>query len=392
VTTALPWVRELVTAGELAPEWAAVLDAVPRWRFLPDLIWPHTASGDYETIDRADDPHAWQRWADTDAAIATQWDDGKHVGSAPGQVATSSASSPGLVARMLADLDAQPGDRVLDAGAGTGWTTALLATRAGPDRVTGIEVDPAIAAAAAKRLTAAGINATIITGDGDQGWPPAAPYDRVQATYAIRRIPPTWLSQTRPGGIIVAPWTTDFINLGAVARLTVAADGTAAGPFTRGAEFMHDRRQRITWPDHTAYIPADRWPEGTRESIAAIRPQDLWESPDGVATLVVGMLVPDIVHTTDTSDQGEFTAWFYSLICRSWAALYADDPDDAKAEIHQGGPRRLWDEIETAYHLWTRHGQPGYPRLGLTVTASGNHQLWIDDPTAVIARPGAPAH
>jgi hypothetical protein len=48
-----------------------VLDAVPRQRFLPDLIWPHAADGGYVTVDRASDPDGWQRWADADVAIVT---------------------------------------------------------------------------------------------------------------------------------------------------------------------------------------------------------------------------------------------------------------------------------------------------------------------------------
>jgi protein-L-isoaspartate O-methyltransferase len=382
VTATPPWLRDLLADGELDPGWAAVLGAVPRWRFLPDRIWPHTASGEYLTVDRAGDPHAWRHWADSDVAIVTQWDDGKHAGRAPGTVPTSSSSQPSLVARMLADLDPQPGERVLDVGAGTGWTTALLAARAGPGHVTGIEADPAMADAAAQRLAAMGINAKIVLGDGNRGWPPAAPYDRVHATYAIRRLPPAWIEQTRPGGVIVTPWTTDFAHPGAIARLTVGGDGTATGPFTWPAEFMHDRHQRIRWPDHHRYIPGTRWPEGTQETTATIQPRDLWDSQHDVALFVTGLLVPGVVHSA--SDDGEFTAWFYDLTSASWAALYADHRDDGKAEVYQGGPRRLWDEIEAACHHWTSHGRPGYTRLGLTITAAGTTRLWVDDPARTL--------
>jgi protein-L-isoaspartate O-methyltransferase len=380
VTTVPPWVRDLVTTGELDPQWGDILGAVPRWRFLPGLIWPHTDSGEYLTVDRADDPRTWRHWADSEAAIVTQWDDGNHTDRAPGTVPTSSSSQPSLVVQMLADLDPQPGEHVLDIGTGTGWTTALLATRAGPGNVTSVEVDPAVATAAARRLTAAGISTQIITGDGDQGWPAGAPYDRLHVTYAIRQLPRAWISQIRPGGVIVAPWRTDFAHPGAVVRLTVSSDGSATGPFTRPAEFMHDRHQRIAWPDHTTYIPGGRWPEGTRESTASIRPQDLWDNPYSAAAFAVGLLVPGVAHTTGTDDKGEFTAWLYELDGRSWAALYADHYDDDKAEVYQGGPRSLWDETESAYHRWAGHGQPDHTRLGLSITADGITRLWVDEP------------
>lgn len=44
----------------------------------------------------------------------------------------SCASVPRLVAAMLDQLDVQPGDRVLEIGAGTGYNAALLAHLTGP--------------------------------------------------------------------------------------------------------------------------------------------------------------------------------------------------------------------------------------------------------------------
>nr|NLD41501.1 protein-L-isoaspartate carboxylmethyltransferase [Actinomycetales bacterium] len=41
-------------------------------------------------------------------------------------------SQPSTVRNMLGLLNPQPGDRVLDVGAGSGWTTALLAHLVGP--------------------------------------------------------------------------------------------------------------------------------------------------------------------------------------------------------------------------------------------------------------------
>src|SRR3954469_13081311 len=56
-------------------------------------------------------------------------------------------SQPRTVAAMLRLLDVRPGDRVLDVGAGSGWTTALLAHLTGPTgAVLGVELEPALVA------------------------------------------------------------------------------------------------------------------------------------------------------------------------------------------------------------------------------------------------------
>jgi protein-L-isoaspartate(D-aspartate) O-methyltransferase len=56
-------------------------------------------------------------------------------------------SQPRTVADMLRLLDVHPGQRVLDVGAGSGWTTALLAHLTGPTgRVTGVELEPSLVA------------------------------------------------------------------------------------------------------------------------------------------------------------------------------------------------------------------------------------------------------
>jgi hypothetical protein len=48
--------------------------------------------------------------------------------------------------------------------------------------------------------------------------------------------------------------------------------------------------------------------------------------------------------------------------------------------VTQGGLRRLWDEVEDLYDLWSRLGAPNRERFGLTVTHDGRHVLWLDHP------------
>ena len=122
-------------------------------------------------------------------------------------VATSSASAPGVVAAMLAQLDIRPGHRILEIGAGTGYNAALLARLAGPaGQVTTIELDPGIAAEAQAALAAAGYpQVTVIAGDGEYGHAPDAPYDRIIVTAGAWELPRAWAEQLAPGGLLVVP-------------------------------------------------------------------------------------------------------------------------------------------------------------------------------------------
>ncbi|MGW4897520.1 methyltransferase domain-containing protein, partial [Kitasatospora sp. NPDC004240] len=199
-------------------------------------------------VSRAADPDGWAAAAEADIPIVTQWDDGRHHGEQPGSVPTSSASQPSVVAAMLEHLDAQSGQRVLEVGTGTGWNSALLSHRLGDANVVTVEIDPDVTARARTALNAAGYRPTVVCGDGADGWPPDAPYDRIVATCALREIPHAWIRQARPGALILTPWGTHYSNLDALLRLTVHNDGTASGRFLAPVEFMKLRSQRLTWP------------------------------------------------------------------------------------------------------------------------------------------------
>jgi protein-L-isoaspartate O-methyltransferase len=83
----------------------------------------------------------------------------------------------------------------------------------------------------------------VITADGAQGYRAAAPYDRVLATAAVREVVPrAWLEQTRPGGVIVTPWGTDYCN--GVMLTCRSAPSAPLGRFGGELAFMRLRAQR----------------------------------------------------------------------------------------------------------------------------------------------------
>jgi protein-L-isoaspartate(D-aspartate) O-methyltransferase len=119
----------------------------------------------------------------------------------------SAASQPWVVATMLEQLSAQPGQRVMEAGAGTGYNAALMAAIVGETgHVTTIDLDADLAEGARAHLAAAGAgNVEVILGDGALGYPQGAPYDRVIATVGAFEVPDAWLDQLAPGGRLVVP-------------------------------------------------------------------------------------------------------------------------------------------------------------------------------------------
>lgn len=119
----------------------------------------------------------------------------------------SCASQPGVVALMLDQLDAQPGERILELGAGTGYNAALIAHVVGDTgHVTTIDVDDDLVDGARAHLAAAGYpNVEALTSDGAVGYADGAPYDRIIATVGAHGIPHAWLDQLAPGGRLVVP-------------------------------------------------------------------------------------------------------------------------------------------------------------------------------------------
>lgn len=116
-------------------------------------------------------------------------------------------SQPSTVARMLGLLDVQPGDRVLDVGSGSGWTTAILATLAGAEGlVIGVELVPELVSYGRERLAEAGARAEIREASaGVLGLPDEAPFDRILVSAQATTLPVQLEAQLAEGGRLVVP-------------------------------------------------------------------------------------------------------------------------------------------------------------------------------------------
>lgn len=122
-------------------------------------------------------------------------------------VAVSSNSQPSVVAQMLELLALEPGMRVLEIGAGTGWNAALMRHVVGEQgSVVTVDIAPDVAAGAIRNLEAAGVDGVqVLCADGVLGHPPGAPYDCIILTVGARDIAPAWREQLQPRGRLVMP-------------------------------------------------------------------------------------------------------------------------------------------------------------------------------------------
>ena len=138
-------------------------------------------------------------------------------------------SQPYIVAAMTEMLDPRPGHRVLEIGTGSGYQAAVLARLV--SHVYTIEIVEPLGKQAQERLAALGYrNVTVRIGDGYEGWPEEAPFDRIILTAAPPEVPQKLIDQLRNGGRLVAP-------VGAGWQELVVIDKDAKGNVRRRTEF-----------------------------------------------------------------------------------------------------------------------------------------------------------
>jgi len=134
----------------------------------------------------------------SDNSIPTKRIDGKLV---------SSSSQPAIMAIMLEQLQLQPGHRVLEIGAGTGYNAGLMKHLVGDSGlVVTIDIDEYLVESAREHLRSAGLGrVNVVCGDGGLGYADHAPYDRIILTVGAWDIAPAWWKQLKPGGRLLLP-------------------------------------------------------------------------------------------------------------------------------------------------------------------------------------------
>ena len=162
-------ILSLRSQGVTDPKVLNALEATPRDLFVPELFQ-----------ERA--------WEDSALPIAC------------GQT----ISQPFIVGVMTQALALEPRHRVLEIGTGSGYQTAVLAKLA--RYVYTVERYRTLLSEAEARLKALDVQNVITRfGDGAEGWPEQAPFDRIIVTAAAPEEPRALFAQLKPNGILVAP-------------------------------------------------------------------------------------------------------------------------------------------------------------------------------------------
>ncbi len=113
-------------------------------------------------------------------------------------------SQPFIVGLMTQALKVEPRARVLEIGTGSGYQTTILSKLA--RLVYTVERYRTLLSEAEQRFKRLGLtNVVTRFGDGGEGWPEQAPFDRIMVTAAAPEEPKTLLAQLKPNGILVAP-------------------------------------------------------------------------------------------------------------------------------------------------------------------------------------------
>lgn len=124
-------------------------------------------------------------------------------------------SQPTTVRLMMEWLEPRPGDKVLDIGSGSGWTSALLASMVGlKGEIFAVERIPELTILGRENCRKAGIKRVrFFNATKGYGLTKHSPYDRILVSAAAEKFPKDLLKQLKVGGKLVIPVQNDILEI-----------------------------------------------------------------------------------------------------------------------------------------------------------------------------------
>ncbi|WP_434593625.1 methyltransferase, FxLD system [Streptomyces sp. A5-4] len=305
--------------------------------------------------------------------------------------AVSSASSPTIVATMLEQLEAAPGQRVLEIGAATGINAALLTELVGPaGEVVTIELDDDLADGARAHLADAGYDkVTVVCGDGALGDPHGTTFDRIIVTAGAWDISAAWWQQLAVGGRIVVPLRlhgsglTRSLAFDRTDDARMLSTNAAVCGFVpmRGASEMGERHVRLA-DDVILKLDADDLPDEAALATALAHPAhqqwtgigvrhdepaahlDLWLATINSGLSFGRLSVGTAARTLGVADPA--LRWAGAGLYEGGTIAYlavrpvSDDADELGIITHGPDSGKLTGQVNDLLHRWsqTRPAQP----------------------------------
>lgn len=346
---------ELQAEGSLrTPQWRSAVERVPRHQFIPDFFrqvvtdagvaWKPVTAEALPASEFMELAYQNQTWV-------TQLNQDRRPADAGDVIATgdptSSSTLPGLVVAMLEDLKLADNDKVLEIGTGSGYSTALLCERVGSGNVVSVEADPRIAGSAAAAIRTAGYTPFLVTGDGLNGFADCAPYEKLIATCSVRSIPPAWITQTAPGGMILT--TLSGWQYGsAYVRITVSGDGIAHGTFLPETYSLMLARPHLP-------PPANLVGAGQLDSVKPRPAKITLDMLDSwTARFIAQLATPDAQIVTRKSGDGPMID--YLIDSKSQSVASVTPVGNSESQVRESGPLSLWGKIEESIISWQQTG------------------------------------
>jgi protein-L-isoaspartate(D-aspartate) O-methyltransferase len=299
-------------------------------------------------------------------------------------------SSRAIITTMIRELDVHPGDRILEIGTGSAYSTALLAHLTGSSgQVISLDVVSELTERAGLLLAANGYpHAQALTTDGAAGAPDYGPYERIIAWTTPDAIPGAWIAQAADVARIVTPVNiTGLSKTYAVVTVEIAEGVPTPMPYlTRGAFVEMSEQIATQWlvPPH-GIDALHHDAEGHPWWVSALW---LHTATDEAGTQLVRRLLRGTRTTGDLLAEHEDPAGFYSWLLAAnpeglttaclgspaWQIGHSQPGSAAFIPLANNGPIRTVGGSSSTGAMtawadaWRAAGSPGWERLRPTIT------------------------